>query len=48
MRQIVSDFQKKLCWINIKEHLTLINNIPNRKKQVKLEEPKQPEPAEEK
>ena len=46
MRQIVSDFRKTLL-DKYKEHLTLINNIPNRKKQVKLEEPKQPEPAEE-
>ncbi len=38
---------EKLCWNKYKEHLTLINNIPNRKKQVKLEEPKQPEPSEE-
>ena len=46
MRQIVSDFRKTLL-DKYKEHLTLINNIPNRKKQVKLEEPKQPEPSEE-
>ena len=43
MRQIVSDFRKTL----LDKYLTLINNIPNRKKQVKLEEPKQPEPSEE-
>ncbi len=46
MRQIVSDFRKTLL-DKYKEHLTLINNIPNRKKHVKLEEPQQSEPAEE-
>ena len=46
MRQIVSDFRKTLL-DKYKEHLTLINNIPNRKKPVKLEEPRQPESAEE-
>jgi len=38
MRQIVSDFRKMLL-DKYKEHLTLINNIPNRKKPSKIEAP---------
>ena len=39
MRQIVSDFRKTLL-DKYKEHLNLINNIPNRKKPAHLEEAK--------
>lgn len=46
MRQIVSDFRKSLL-DKYKEHLTLINNIPNRKKPVRLEETKQAQQAQE-
>lgn len=42
MRQVVSDFRKTLL-DKYKEHLTLINHIPNRKKPIKIEEPKQQE-----
>lgn len=42
MRQIVSDFRKALL-DKYKEHLTLINNIPNRKKMAKPEDSKQQE-----
>lgn len=38
MRQVVSDFRKTLL-DKYKEHLTLINNIPSRKKTQKEEEP---------